>query len=73
MKLNLKRLFARSMTGGLELAGSPEPPSARPAKQKMTFVMLAGILAVIGALGGRLLLCDAAGNPADRGRSGQQR
>lgn len=52
MKLNLKRLFARSMTGGPEPAGPPAPPSPRSAKQQMMFVTLAGILAVIGALAG---------------------
>ena len=52
MKLDLKRLFARSMTGGLELAGPPAPPSPRSAKQKTMFITLAGILAVIGALAG---------------------
>jgi TRAP transporter TAXI family solute receptor len=55
MKLDLKRLFARSMTGGLELAGPPTPaapPSPRSAKRKMAFITLAGILAVIGALAG---------------------
>src|SRR5664279_4211057 len=52
MKLDLKRLFARSMTGGLELAGPPAPPSPRPARSKTTFIVLAGILAVIGAVAG---------------------
>lgn len=40
------------MTGGLELAGPPAPPSARPAKRRFVFVLLAGVLAVIGALVG---------------------
>jgi TRAP transporter TAXI family solute receptor len=52
MKLNLKRLFARSMTGGLDLVGTPAPPSPRSAKRKMMFVTLAGVLAVIGAVAG---------------------
>jgi TRAP transporter TAXI family solute receptor len=52
MKLDLKRLFARSMTGGLELAAPPAPSSPRSAQSKTMFVMLAGILAVIGALAG---------------------
>jgi TRAP transporter TAXI family solute receptor len=52
MKLNLKRLFARSMTGGLDLVEPPVPPSPRSAKRKMMFVTLAGILAVVGALAG---------------------
>src|SRR6202158_6645849 len=49
MKLNLKRLFARSMTGGLELAGPSVPPSGRSAKRNMMFGALAGFLAIIGA------------------------
>src|ERR1700738_559478 len=52
MKLSLKRLFARSMTGGLDPAAPPVPPSARSAKRKMMFITLAGILAVIGTLAG---------------------
>ena len=40
------------MTGGLELAGPPAPPSPRSAQQKTMFITLAGILAVIGALAG---------------------
>ena len=35
--------------------------------------MLAGVLAIVGVAGGRLLFCDAAGDLADRGRPGQQR
>lgn len=52
MKLDLKRLFARSMTGGFDLVGPPAPPSPRSAKRKMMFVTLAGALAVIAALAG---------------------
>jgi TRAP transporter TAXI family solute receptor len=52
MKLNLKRLFARSMTGGLDLVETPAPPSPRSAKRKTMFVTLAGVLAVIGAVAG---------------------
>jgi TRAP transporter TAXI family solute receptor len=40
------------MTGGLELAAPPVPPSARSAKRQIMFVTLAGILAVIGTLVG---------------------
>ena len=41
------------MTGGLDLVDAPaRPPSARSAKSKTMFVMLAGILAVIGAVAG---------------------
>jgi TRAP transporter TAXI family solute receptor len=52
MKLSLKRLFARSTTGGLDRASPPVQPSARSAKRKMMFIMLAGILAVTGTLAG---------------------
>jgi TRAP transporter TAXI family solute receptor len=52
MKLNLKRLFARSMTGGPEIVQSLTPPSQRSAKQKMLLVTLATILAVVGVLAG---------------------
>jgi TRAP transporter TAXI family solute receptor len=52
MKLDLKRLFARSMTGGLVMAGPPAPPSPRSGAQKTMFVTLAGILALIGAVAG---------------------
>jgi TRAP transporter TAXI family solute receptor len=52
MKLDLKRLFARSITGGPDLVGPPVPPSPRSAKRKMMFISLAGILAVVGALAG---------------------
>jgi TRAP transporter TAXI family solute receptor len=50
--LDIKRLFARSMTGDPNLVGPPAPPSPRSAKRKMMFVTLAGILAVIGAVAG---------------------
>jgi TRAP transporter TAXI family solute receptor len=52
MKLDLKRLFARSMTGGPDLVGPPVPPSPRSAKRKMMFITLAGILAIVGTLAG---------------------
>ena len=52
MKLNLKRLFARSMTGGFDLVEPTAPPSPRAAQRKTMFVTLAGILAVVGALAG---------------------
>src|SRR5664279_3913173 len=51
MKLDLKRLFARSMTGGLDLVG-PTAPSPRASQSRAMFVTLAGVLAVIGALAG---------------------
>ncbi len=40
------------MTGGLELAGPPAPPAPRSAKSETMFIVLAGVLAVIGALAG---------------------
>jgi len=52
MKLNLKRLFARSMSGGLDLVEPTAPPSPRASQRRTMFVTLAGILAVIGALAG---------------------
>jgi TRAP transporter TAXI family solute receptor len=51
MNLNIKRLFARSMTGDLDLVG-PTLPSPGSAKQKTMFITLAGILAVVGTLAG---------------------
>src|ERR1700742_4980669 len=50
MNLNVKRLFARSMTGGPELVQLPAPPSTRAAVRRATFVTAAGILAVVGVL-----------------------
>jgi TRAP transporter TAXI family solute receptor len=52
MKLNLKRLFGRSMTGGLDLARPPAPPAPRSAQQKVMFITLAGILALVGTVAG---------------------
>jgi TRAP transporter TAXI family solute receptor len=52
MKLSLKRLFARSTSGSLELDGPPATPSPRSGKRRTMFVTLAGILAVTGALVG---------------------
>jgi TRAP transporter TAXI family solute receptor len=51
MNLDVKRLFARSMTAGPDFVG-PELPSPRSAKRKAMFVTLAGILAVVGTLAG---------------------
>jgi TRAP transporter TAXI family solute receptor len=50
MKLSVKRLFSRSMTGDLDLVGPSLPP--RSTQQKTMFITLAGILAVVGALAG---------------------
>jgi TRAP transporter TAXI family solute receptor len=52
MNLNVKRLFARSMTGGLDAVAPTAPPSPRSAKRKAMFVTLAGFLAVVGAMAG---------------------
>src|SRR4029078_9266638 len=52
MKLSLKRLFGRSMTGGLDLAEAPTPPSPRSSARKTALVTLALVLAIVGALGG---------------------
>ncbi|MGY8678995.1 TAXI family TRAP transporter solute-binding subunit [Bradyrhizobium sp. UFLA05-153] len=52
MKPSLKRLYGRSMTGGLELAETPTPTSPRSAARKTMLVSLAFVLAVVGALVG---------------------
>ncbi|MBR0773752.1 TAXI family TRAP transporter solute-binding subunit [Bradyrhizobium diazoefficiens] len=52
MKLSLKRLFGRSMTGGLNLAETPPPPSPRSAARRTALVALALVLAIIGGLAG---------------------
>ena len=52
MKLSLKRLFGRSMTGGLDLDEAPPPPSPRSAARKTALVTLALVLAIVGALAG---------------------
>jgi TRAP transporter TAXI family solute receptor len=51
MDLSLKRLFARSMTGGKDFVGPPAPPS-RSVIGKAALITLAGILAIVGALAG---------------------
>jgi TRAP transporter TAXI family solute receptor len=38
------------MTDGSDAAEKLAPPAPRPAKQRLTFVMLAGVLAIVGAL-----------------------
>src|SRR5215471_9032645 len=50
MKLPLKRLFARSMTSGPDLAYStiPSSPPRSRAKRRFAFVALAGLMAVLG-------------------------
>src|SRR3954451_15339002 len=52
MKLSLKRLSRRSMSGGDELAETPNPPSPRSAARKTALVSLALVLAIVGALAG---------------------
>jgi TRAP transporter TAXI family solute receptor len=52
MKLSLKRLFGRSMTGGLDLAEAPVPTSPRSAARRTALVSLALVLAIAGALVG---------------------
>src|ERR1700690_534978 len=54
MKLDLKRLFARSMTGGLDLVGPPPPPSPSPrsVRRQVMFITLAGVLAIVGTVAG---------------------
>lgn len=52
MRLSLKRLFGRSMTGGSNLAEAPSPPSPRSAARKTALVTLALVLAIVGALAG---------------------
>ena len=52
MKLSLKRLFGRSMTGDSNLAEMPSPPSPRSAARKTALVSLALVLAIVGALAG---------------------
>jgi TRAP transporter TAXI family solute receptor len=50
--LDLKRLFARSMTDGPDLGEQPQAPSPRSAKRRTMFITLAGILAIVGSLAG---------------------
>src|SRR5664279_4818624 len=53
MKLSLKRLFARSMTGGLDHVEAPQnSPSPRSAASKAAFITLAGALAILGSVAG---------------------
>src|SRR5260370_40880253 len=46
---NPKRMFVRSMSESDPVEASPAS-SPRPARQRLTFVMLAGVLAIVGAL-----------------------
>ncbi|WP_027580698.1 TAXI family TRAP transporter solute-binding subunit [Bradyrhizobium sp. Ai1a-2] len=49
MTQNLKRLFARSMTEP-DFVAAPASPPPRSARRRLGFVMIAGVLAIIGAL-----------------------
>ncbi|MDI4237573.1 TAXI family TRAP transporter solute-binding subunit [Bradyrhizobium sp. Arg237L] len=49
MTQNLKRLFARSMTEP-DFVAAPASPPPRSARRRLSFVMIAGALAIIGAL-----------------------
>ena len=52
MKLSLKRLFARSMTGGVDLVEVPAPPSNRSAARRTLLIALAAVLAIFGSFAG---------------------
>jgi TRAP transporter TAXI family solute receptor len=52
MKSSIKRLFARSMTGGLDLVEPPVAPSPRSSAGRTMLITLAGLLAIVGALAG---------------------
>src|SRR5256885_1116028 len=52
MKPSVKRLFARSMTGGLDLVEPPATPSLRSSARRPMLITLAGLLAIVGALAG---------------------
>eukprot|EP01035_Chromulina_nebulosa_P000586 gene586-820_t len=50
MGFSLKRLFSRSITDGPDVIAPPTPPSQRSVKRKMTLIVLAGTLALVGAI-----------------------
>jgi TRAP transporter TAXI family solute receptor len=52
MELSLKRLFSRSMVDGPDVIGPLRPASPRSVKRKMTLIILAGTLAIIGTVTG---------------------
>src|ERR1700732_3274136 len=52
MKLSLKRLFARSMTGGFDPVEPQAAPSSRSSARRVMLITLAGILAVVAGLAG---------------------
>jgi TRAP transporter TAXI family solute receptor len=49
MTQNLKRLFARSMTGP-DFVAAPASPPQRSARRRLSFVLIAGVLAIVGTL-----------------------
>jgi TRAP transporter TAXI family solute receptor len=51
-KMNLKRLFSRSMADGPDAVGPVGPPSPRSIRRKMTLITLAGTLAIVAAVAG---------------------
>jgi TRAP transporter TAXI family solute receptor len=50
MSFSLKRLFSRQIVDGPELVGPPVPTSARSGRQKAALIILAGVLAIVGAV-----------------------
>jgi TRAP transporter TAXI family solute receptor len=50
MNVSLQRLFARSMSDGLQLAGPHAPRTPRSQKRKAAFVTVAGVLAVVATM-----------------------
>src|SRR4051812_2889 len=50
MNVSLQRLFARSMSDGLQLAGPPAPRPPRSEKRKAAFVTVAGVLALVATM-----------------------
>jgi TRAP transporter TAXI family solute receptor len=51
MNQNLKGLFARSMTEP-DFVAAPASPPPRPARRRLSLVMIAGVLAIVGVLAG---------------------
>ncbi len=50
MTFSLKRLFSRSITEGPDVIAPLGPPTPRSVKRKMTLIVLAGTLALVGAI-----------------------
>jgi TRAP transporter TAXI family solute receptor len=50
MSFSLKRLFSRQIVDGPELVGPPVPTPMRSGRQKATLIILAGVLAIVGAV-----------------------